>query len=117
MSDRWALPAMWDWAINEMQQPAAGGAALAVLLVALRFGYRLLAEAQRRSTLAQVVTRAPGGSVIMQEKSSAGPAMWIWVGTAPPATAYHGEYVIVVVAHSTGPAWPGLPEGRSSRDA
>jgi hypothetical protein len=109
---------MWDWAINEVQQrPAVGGAALAVLLAALGFGYRLLAEAQRRSTLAQVANRAPGGTVIMQEKSPAGPAMWIWVGTAPPATAYRGEYVIVVVAPPTGPAWSGLPGGRSSRDA
>jgi len=53
-------------------------AVLAGLLVAL--GYRLLAEWARRQTLIATFRYAPGGTVVVQEHGSGGPAMWIWVG-------------------------------------
>ncbi|GAA0919732.1 hypothetical protein [Virgisporangium aurantiacum] len=107
---------MWDWVVNEVgQRPAIGGAALVVLLATLGFGYRLLAEAQRRATLDRVLTRSPGGSVIMQQKGLGGPAIWIWVGSAPPAVTDRGEYTIVVLS-PPGPAQPEALGGWSSRE-
>ena len=64
--------------------PAAWCAdALVMLLTSLALVYRLLAERQRMVTFERIFTNAPGGTVVVQEKSVAGPAIWIWVGEAP----------------------------------
>lgn len=64
-----------------------------LLLVA----YRLLSEWQRRMTFDRILTRAPGGSVIIQSKGAAGPAMWIWVdaGAHPAPFALSPMHIIV----------------------
>ena len=56
-------------------------AVLAPLLLA--GAIRLLAEWQRRRTLAAVLRDAPAGSVVVQERGLGGPPMWVWVGTGP----------------------------------
>jgi hypothetical protein len=45
--------------------------------------YRLLAEWMRRKTLVELVTRAPGGTIVVMESGPGGPAMWVRVGDAP----------------------------------
>ncbi|MEV4638424.1 hypothetical protein AB0J80_13840 [Actinoplanes sp. NPDC049548] len=61
------------------------------VLMTLSMIYRLLAEWQRRITVDHIFAHAPGGSVIFQDKSMAGPAMSIWVGAGPypPPTTVH----------------------------
>lgn len=46
----------------------------------LMAGLRLLSEWQRRVTLVDLVERAPGGTVVVQERGLGGPAMWVQVG-------------------------------------
>ena len=45
--------------------------------------YRLLAERTRRKTLVDLVSRAPAGTIVVMEKGSGGPAMWVKVGDGP----------------------------------
>jgi hypothetical protein len=78
MGDKdWVLQTVWDKATQEISHMSTAGrtTAVIVLLAVLGLVYRLLAERQRRATLARILTSAPGGSVILQEKSVAGPAM------------------------------------------
>jgi hypothetical protein len=42
--------------------------------------YRLLAERVRRKTLVELVTRAPGGTIVVMESGPGGPAIWVRVG-------------------------------------
>lgn len=69
--------------------------------------YRLLAERERRIALDHIFTHAPGGSVIFQEKSLAGPAMSVWVGTGP----YPPPNTIHVVIHPPAGPWQLPPSG------
>jgi hypothetical protein len=55
----------------------------AVVLAATAF-YRLLAERVRRKTLVELVTRAPGGTIVVMEGGAGGPAMWVRVGDTTP---------------------------------
>ncbi|SNT63000.1 hypothetical protein SAMN05421812_114248 [Asanoa hainanensis] len=73
-----------DGVLPALVQPAGCTAAFFVLLAVVGLVYRLLAEWQRRVTLDRLLTKAPGGSVILQEKSVAGPAIQVWVGDACP---------------------------------
>ena len=61
------------------------------IFLVISMTYRLLAEWQRRITFDHILTHAPGGTVIFQEKGLAGPAMSIWVGTGarPAPTTVH----------------------------
>jgi hypothetical protein len=95
-----SLPAVSDRVMHEISHVSVVGRATAViaLLAVLGLAYRLLAERQRRSTFDHIFTSAPGGSVIFQEKSVAGPAMWVWVGeVAQPVVRDRVERVVVVM--------------------
>ncbi|MFF8386886.1 hypothetical protein [Streptomyces kanasensis] len=62
---------------------AVGGLAWPVVAVVLLSGaLRLLAERSRRRTLVDVVTRAPRGTRITQDRGSFGPAFRVCVGPA-----------------------------------
>jgi hypothetical protein len=52
----------------------------AAAVLAVTATYRLLAERARRKTLVDLVSRAPGGTIVVMEKGPGGPAMWIKVG-------------------------------------
>lgn len=83
-------------------------------LAAAAAAYRLLAEWQRRVTFDHIFTRAPGGSVIVQEAGKAGPAMWIWVGSGErPQPAPVERIYIVTDRYAMLP--PGNRAGRSER--
>ena len=58
------------------------GWALVVSLAAAGL-LRLLAEWQLRRTIAEIFSRAPGGSVIIIRKRGLGGTMWIRVGSGP----------------------------------
>ncbi|MET7715467.1 hypothetical protein [Streptomyces sp. NPDC005407] len=60
------------------------------LVAALAAAGALLAEWQRRTTLLAVVTHAPAGTVVVQERGRGGPAMEIHVGTAGAARNHDG---------------------------
>jgi hypothetical protein len=60
---------------------AAVGAVLAPLV--LTGVFRLLAEWQRRTTLVALMSHAPGGTMVIQQRGLGGPPMWIWVGDGP----------------------------------
>jgi len=79
---------------------AAVGILLGYSLVKATF--RLLAEWQRRLTFDHILTKAPGGTVIIQEKSKAGPAMWIMVGTGNDPTPDRPERFNIVVRPFVG---------------
>jgi hypothetical protein len=68
-SDWWCplSPVMFSWPV-------------AVTVLVLMLVYRAVAEWQRRTTLVALVERAPGGTVIVQEKGLGGPAMWVQIG-------------------------------------
>jgi hypothetical protein len=76
------------------------------VLMLISMVYRLFAEWQRRVTLDHIFKNAPGGSVVIQEKGLACPAMSVWVGTGP----YPPPTVVHVVVHPPGRQWH-LPAG------
>jgi hypothetical protein len=101
MDDKDALlAAMWNRAMQEISHTstAARTTAVIVVLAMLGLAYRLLAERQRRATFDHIFTNAPEGSVILQEKSPAGPAMWVWVGESPRPVALERVKCVVVVS-------------------
>ena len=57
-----------------------------VLMAALR----LLSEWQRRVTLVDLVERAPGGTIVIQERGLGGPGMWVRVGHGARQLPRHG---------------------------
>jgi hypothetical protein len=66
---------------------SAGASAVHVLawpytaaVLAVTAAYRLLAERARRKTLVDLMSRAPGGTIVVMERGPGGPAMWIKVG-------------------------------------
>jgi hypothetical protein len=59
------------------------GACAAVLVTVVIVVYRLLAERERRKTLFVTYLHAPAGTVVVQGQSSAGPQMWVRVGSDP----------------------------------
>ena len=82
----------------------AGGGATAIhaltwpysaVLLAVTAVYRLLTERSRRKTLVDLVSRAPGGTIVVMEKGPGGPAMWIKVGDGlqfpPRAEVWRGR--------------------------
>jgi hypothetical protein len=80
--------------LTQLPGPHTFGVFAAFMLISMV--YRLLAEWQRRITFDHVFQNAPGGSVIIQEKSLAGPAMSIWVGAGP----YPQPSTVHVVIHT-----------------
>jgi hypothetical protein len=65
------------------------GWTLVVSLVAVGL-LRLLAEWQLRRTLAEIFSRAPGGSVIIVRKRGLGGTMWIHVGSGHVPSRWPG---------------------------
>jgi hypothetical protein len=65
-----------------MLAQAASLKSACIMLVALAVVaiLRLLFEWQRRTTLVDLVERAPAGTVVVQEGGPGGPAMWVQVG-------------------------------------
>jgi hypothetical protein len=113
------LPAGWDSVTQKILYTSTAGhaAVVVVLLTVLGLAYRLLAERQRRATFDHIFTNAPEGSVIVQERSVAGPAMWIWVGDAPrPVVPDRIEHVVVVTL-ATGRSVPVKHGGPATHDA
>lgn len=90
-------------------------AALTLMLVTAGAGYRLLAEWQRRVTFDHIFANAPGGSVIVHDKSIAGPAMRIWVGHGTRSRSAVPERLVAVVFADHNAAVTGgwsAPHGR-----
>jgi hypothetical protein len=52
-------------------------------MLVLAAGYRLLAERARRKTIVDLVTHAPGGTIVIMDGGPGGPAMWVRVGDDP----------------------------------
>jgi hypothetical protein len=75
------LTARWSGALAH----AASWESVIVLLGVLVIGLvgRLLSEGQRRKTLVALITNAPGGTKIVQDRGRGGPAMRIEIGPAP----------------------------------
>jgi hypothetical protein len=90
--------------LTQMPSPHAFWVFGAFMLISM--GYRLLAERERRVTLDHIFKNAPGGSVVIQEKGLACPAMSVWVGPGP----YPPPNVVHVVVHPAGRQWH-LPAG------
>jgi hypothetical protein len=77
----------WTWpawvstvAPHAVTWPTLGAVLAPLVLLGV---LRLFAEWQRRTTLLALLRHAPGGTVVIQEKGSGGPAMWILVGNGP----------------------------------
>lgn len=98
---------LWDKILGVPVSPQTGGVALAILLVAA--AYRLLAAWQRRVTFDHIFDRAPGGSVIVQQKSRVGPAMWIWVGEGERPSPTQPERIYMLIQYQLVPLAPGRP--------
>ncbi|MFF0867694.1 hypothetical protein ACFYUV_38445 [Nonomuraea sp. NPDC003560] len=86
MKDKYIPADMLEWSAAVLPHLISWESA-GVMLIALVVGgiFRLLAEWQRRLTLVALVERAPGGTVVVQERGLGGPAMWVQVGHGPRA--------------------------------
>lgn len=104
---------MWpgwpEWASTVAPHTVSWTTVGAVLAPLVLMGvFRLLAELQRRTTLVALMSHAPGGTVVIQQKGLGGPPMWIWVGDGPrPPVAV--TPVLMLWRRSIGSV---LPQGR-----